>query len=274
MLDEQTILREYKALPTEEKQILTDVAHAWNLDPVKVLLQGCRHCDSDGRLIIRDGHVRDLFIDPGYYVFHPDWPDQPDESGNLKADNIEYLSNPTLNAIPPSIGNLRYLEVLHAGSNDISALPPEVKNLENLREIDLSYNKIGTISDPLTRLPNLRSLSIHANPVRTISPELGKLAKLEELEIGDYYERKSALVFPESLGDLQQLRILKIQNIPDLVLPSTVSRLQHLEELEIYHCTVKNPSIVTDMIRKLKNLKRITVGLCNFELPKSKSPGD
>ncbi|ORY47792.1 L domain-like protein [Rhizoclosmatium globosum] len=98
-----------------------------------------------------------------------------------------------------------------------------------------------------------------------IPSELEELTSLEELQLsGNDFEGE----IPESLGNLVQLRVLRLYNNPELcgVLSIAFGKLKLLKAIEIHNTAIMGPIPVE--ICSLENLKRLDLSLqLNPDIP-------
>jgi Leucine-rich repeat (LRR) protein len=160
-----------------------------------------------------------------------------DELAGIIADNREQLleldwSNKKLKVFPESITQLKHLKKLDLSNNDISEIPAAIGELANLEEL---YMK--------------------GCGVKTISEAIGNLKKLR---VWDLSSTHNLIAFPDAIGELSNLHVLKIDYVAT-PLPESVARLEKLEEISMYSCykDVKNRASFPEVLTRLKNLKRL-----------------
>ncbi|KAF8032682.1 hypothetical protein BT93_D1566 [Corymbia citriodora subsp. variegata] len=160
--------------------------------------------------------------------------------GELEKLKELYISRTTIVEIPPCVGSLKKLEVLCAANcESLVGLPNSISHLVNLLTLDLNH------CPRLCKLPE----------------SIGSLVKLERLSYndhGDFLERSDSSIceLPKSIGDLKILKFLDIHNWNKLSnLPSTISKLGNLEELDATNCKNLEGEIHIDWLASLKILK-------------------
>src|SRR5438046_3640757 len=129
----------------------------------------------------------------------------------------------------------------------IKHLPSQVGALINLVELDISC------------LENLEDLP----------SEIGNLKKLEKLIIDNGNGCQMNISVPESIGDLSNLKVLRLYGALDPTpsdtnepiprskvksLPGTIGKLQNLEELDLGRNSIKSIHSLITSIQKLKRL--------------------
>ncbi|KAF8032683.1 hypothetical protein BT93_D1567 [Corymbia citriodora subsp. variegata] len=173
----------------------------------------------------------------------------PQEMDELEELKELYINETAIVEIPPWIGSLKKLEVLSAAScKSLVGLPDSISHLVNLLTLDLDH------CPRLCKLPE----------------SIGSLVKLERLSCNGYWDiRKqsdpSICELPESIGDLKNLKFLHISNWKNLSnLPSTISKLGNLEELDASYCNSLGGEIHIDGLASLKILKLDFTGVFGF----------
>lgn len=152
-------------------------------------------------------------------------------SGNILAVTELDWSDKKLKVFPPSVAKLKKLKKLSLSNNNMAAIPAIIGELESLEELDLSRCNIETIDEAIGKLKNLRILNLSSN-----------------FEIS---------AFPEAIGALSALQVLKLDHVPT-PLPASFAQLDKLEELRMYQCynDKDNAAAFPEVILQLKNLKR------------------
>ncbi|CAI5458560.1 unnamed protein product [Closterium sp. Yama58-4] len=140
--------------------------------------------------------------------------------------------------IPDSFQHLTSLRSLSLQSKCLARLPEHVMGgMVRLEALSLSGGSLQNLPATICSLP-LSSLSIHACPALTSLPhDLGALLQLEALVLVGL---RNLSALPESVGDLQRLGSLKIQQVGVLQLPESLctGRVRHsLERLYLRDCS-------------------------------------
>lgn len=151
-------------------------------------------------------------------------------SGNTDAVVELDWSDKKLKAFPPSLARLKKLKKLNLSKNIITEIPDIIGELESLEELDLSRCNIETISDAIGKLKKLRILNLSSN--------------------------HNLSAFPETMGELSELQVLKMDYVAT-PLPDNFVKLEKLEDLRMYQCynDKENVAAFPEVITKLKNLK-------------------
>ncbi|KAL3744355.1 hypothetical protein ACJRO7_013597 [Eucalyptus globulus] len=207
----------------------------------------------------------------------------PKAMGELKELKELIIGNTSLKKIPPCIGSLKKLEMLDAyGCRLLDGLPNSISQLVNLLTLDLTYcfrssrlpenfissrlpkNFISLVKLPLVKLPcpplkgvRLRNgLELASTREEDgcyhIPNSIGKLERLTKLDLSKTNIRK----LPESIGDLKNLKILRIVDSLKLkTLPSTIHQLDKLEEIHASGCGKMKWEIHIDGLSSLRILR-------------------
>ncbi|PCK09233.1 MAG: hypothetical protein COA42_05085 [Alteromonadaceae bacterium] len=165
----------------------------------------------------------------------------PDSLGQLYNLETLRLRNFDLNAVPASIFNLGKLSSLNLSANNISQLPSNISGLGNkLLELDVSLNDLNSVPPGLGYLHQLRELNLSGNPLSTLPNEFAQLSNLRELRLSRFFD-----VLPESVTQLSNLSGLYITGswvfTPEAqflngslqAIPDSISNLQNLKVLNI-----------------------------------------
>ncbi|XP_056174321.1 disease resistance protein RPV1-like isoform X2 [Syzygium oleosum] len=197
----------------------------------------------------------------------------PQEIGNLEKLKALSISNTAIEEIPACIGSLKKLEELDASDCQLLAgIPDSISHLVNLSSLDLSDcidlcilpESIGS----LVKLERLSLSRVHVPEESQFCPALhhipnsiGKLELLTELDLSC----SGIWELPESIGDLKNLKILNIaHNVKLSSLPSTISKLGNLEELDAMKCESLGGEIPIDGLFSLKILQLSSTCVSGF----------
>ncbi|KAB8302308.1 hypothetical protein EYC80_005744 [Monilinia laxa] len=161
------------------------------------------------------------------------------------------------------------LETLDLHGNLLKEIPMGLRRLELLTSLNLSNNKLGNeCLQIVTQITSLRDLKIASNGLYgTLSPDIENLKNLEVLEL----QRNALDTFPESLAQLERLRVLNITENRFQSLPFEI--LGRLPLIELI--AVKNGlagTLVTGDIERLSQLQVLDVtsnaitAICESEL--------
>ncbi|MEN8123059.1 MAG: T9SS type A sorting domain-containing protein [Bacteroidota bacterium] len=176
-------------------------------------------------VIVRDGHVRKLWLD----------------------------SNNVVGTIPLEILNLSYLEDLSLVKNKLSGnIPNQIGNLSKLIILSLSENNLtGNIPVSIGQISNLYYLGLTRNNLEGIIPtEIGNCTKIEGISLG--YNNLSGSI-PSSIGNLSKLRHLNLQyNSLSGTIPKSFGNLLELRTLNLNNNQLAGPIPV-----ELNNLTKL-----------------
>ncbi|CAO1626840.1 unnamed protein product [Sympodiomycopsis kandeliae] len=190
------------------------------------------------------------------------------------------ISFNSVGALPANLGDLKQLESLILVGNSIEKLPEGIVNLSRLRKIDVRRNLLQDVSSlfqlktlgeaqcehnsikafDATFGPTLRSLNLGHNPMsklllgtsaqsQLVSLDLSaaNLSRLDETLISQLKSLYDLILdgnqfvsLPESLGDLQELRLLSVTNNHLASLPETIGKLSKLRRLLVHNNNLKS----------------------------------
>ncbi|KAL3750012.1 hypothetical protein ACJRO7_011053 [Eucalyptus globulus] len=157
----------------------------------------------------------------------------PKTFGNLESLLTLDLSKKRISKLPHSIGGMVKLTVLRlCDCNEIKELPYSIGKLQSLIELDLTSTGISHLPDSIGDLSQLKILKMHSMIRITKLPSaICLLKKLEELDAS--WCGNLAGEFLEEIERLSCLRILDLSGTHIFKLPSTVSHLSNLQELNL-----------------------------------------
>jgi len=141
------------------------------------------------------------------------------------------------------------------------------KNTQNIQSLDLRNYGYGDITFPFDfeSLPELRNLSIRFLEKKTISDELFKATKLEELIFEKGWMEAHIL---NKLDTFTYLKSLKLQDKILNITESDIDRVFELTQLEYLNIRGFHPSLITEKITQMQNLKSIGFRAYSEYLPK------
>jgi hypothetical protein len=83
-------------------------------------------------------------------------------------------------------------------------------------------------------------------PIYTIPDTIGEMISLERLWMGyypslvDHWDASKPLIFPESSGNLHNLRVLRLDMMPSVTIPRAMARAGTLETIILYRTRIEN----------------------------------
>ncbi|KAL3744348.1 hypothetical protein ACJRO7_013590 [Eucalyptus globulus] len=211
-----------------------------------------------------------------------------------------------LKKLPSQIGKLKRLISLNLSfCYALEELPKEMGQLEELKELNAhDCNSLVGLPDSISHMVNLSTLDLRwCEKFKELPESIGSLVKLQCLllgnmalpsEHGEGYEWESYVIYqfdhipysigklesltelhftcaqisklPESIGDLKNLKILKIAGCEELSsLPSTISKLGKLEELDAIACDSLKGGVSINGLSSLKILRLGKLGHINMK---------
>ncbi|CAI5955249.1 unnamed protein product [Closterium sp. NIES-64] len=157
----------------------------------------------------------------------------PERIGALQQlQELRVAAGSAFQGLPDSIGSLTNLRSLTFTNPSLSHLPTSIGRLPHLQTLEIEMEKLEWIPDSFQHLTHLRSLSLHSKCLTRGVPEhvMGAMLRLKALSLS-CPEIDS---LPDNLGALIQLETLKLENLPYLrCLPESMGELQRLRLLEI-----------------------------------------
>lgn len=206
----------------------------------------------------------------------------PIEISALKNLKTLDLSGNQLRFLPFSLKELNQLENLNVSNNKLDSLGFQIGRLNALKEIDLSGNKRIDLSAQNfqdVKLDVFKAIGVDVLPVSlkgnksirkliigdNVNSDLGGLIKdstgIEEVFI--YSEKRSE--FGTFVNDLKKSNVqtLAIGSKRLKLLPSAISRLDSLKELEILKSPIKQ---LPSSFNQLQNLEKLTVDAPELKL--------
>eukprot|EP01125_Pyxidicula_operculata_P012628 TRINITY_DN4152_c0_g2_i1.p1 TRINITY_DN4152_c0_g2~~TRINITY_DN4152_c0_g2_i1.p1 ORF type:complete len:1344 (+),score=390.58 TRINITY_DN4152_c0_g2_i1:2-4033(+) len=158
----------------------------------------------------------------------------------MKYNNIETISS--------SIGNLFKLAILDLSFNKIKIIPPELGQCAELITLNLAGNLIEELPDELRYVNRLKHLYLSYNRLKEIAFfEDTYYEELEELFLsGNFYFNK---IPPQIITDNGPIiRSLFLNNLNLEEIPSEISSLRYLEQLDLSHNKIRTlPSQITQL---------------------------
>ncbi|XP_019640133.1 PREDICTED: uncharacterized protein LOC109481955 [Branchiostoma belcheri] len=146
-----------------------------------------------------------------------------------------------LSVLPNVFKDLRRLKTLDLSNNDFELVPSVVVGLNELETLNLSYNKIGRVKQLTTgvrkSLKKLRILSLRGNEFLTDLPMPDFMCTLdiEDLDMS----RCSLYSLTEEIGQMAQLRCLRLAKNKLQTLPESIGELKMLQTLDVEENSMK-----------------------------------
>ncbi|KAL5574656.1 hypothetical protein UlMin_016355 [Ulmus minor] len=183
---------------------------------------------------------------------------------------LNLSGNVSLTVLPEGIDNLENLQYLDLSRTDLRALPVEMKNLKLLKCLLLNdtYNLSDIPREVISSLSSLQVFSILQRPSQMQRcPQYDERILLEELECLEHIDDLCITIF-DSLS-VQKLCGSKLQRcIRNLIVvwsfrplnlsTSSLSRMEHLESVEIWNCDPlkvypENQRVTSSFARQIRN---------------------
>ncbi|XP_030476810.1 disease resistance protein RPV1-like [Syzygium oleosum] len=191
----------------------------------------------------------------------------PQGIGDMESLKELLIDGTSIQEIPESIACMKKLETLSASNcYSLTKLPKSIC-LEALSMLLLDNAKILELPDSIGSLVKLKRLSLRdCQEMEKLPGSIGELGcSLVELDIS----RTLISELPDSMRNLQLLRVLKMERCHVRKFPRAIGRLRKLEEIHASHCRSLKGSIPSD-IGNLKFLKILMLGYsCVSSLPPS-----
>ena len=157
----------------------------------------------------------------------------PDTFGDLENLKKTDLRDNKLKTLPISIGRLKNLKKLDCYNNELESLPDSFVTLQNLTELNISMNKFKSIPSVLKDLLKLKTLDIGSNYNIELHENdfIGSFKNLETLQIT--HTSLSLTSLPESIGGLNNLKVLDLKYNSLKSLPDSIGELEDLQEINL-----------------------------------------
>jgi Leucine-rich repeat (LRR) protein len=152
-------------------------------------------------------------------------------------------------------GNIEEVLELDWSDRKWKVFPASITKLKYLKKLTLSKNYISEIPAAIGELENLEELYMNSSGIKTIHEAIGNLKKLRVLDLGANHHLSA---FPDAIGELSELQILRIDYIA-APLPESLARLEKLEEIRMFSCykEADHSASFPEVLTRLKNLKRL-----------------
>lgn len=156
----------------------------------------------------------------------------PDIVGVLTALVELNLSHNSIRTLPFSMRFLVSLETLNLSYNKLRTIPLELTMLGNLKVLDISHNRLRALPDVVSSLCNLEVLNASHNKLTELSASIGRLRRLQRLNVA---HNRIRTIHPEVAGAQSLSHLFMNHNHQLRLLPSELSRLNHLSMFELSH---------------------------------------
>lgn len=187
----------------------------------------------------------------------------------VRLPNLEYLGlaqNPDLNfaEVFEFLSDVPRLRHLDLSKNLLRNLPEEIGKLAQLESLIINYNQISEFPHAIGQLRQLQALSADGNRLKFIPPEIANLRQLKKLSLGGhpFFGFNELQTIPFEVGYLLELRSLNLMGNRLLSLPSLITQLGQLEELNISGYKgggYRKQNQFTRLPSNLKDLKNLKV---------------
>ncbi|KAL8090673.1 hypothetical protein AgCh_039925 [Apium graveolens] len=168
----------------------------------------------------------------------------PDTTCNLRAlEVLDIRDCSCLEALPTALGNIQSLRKLDAGNLTVSVLPDSTGQLNKLVKLRLNSNKNLKILPVTSNLRSLEILDISGcEKLEMLPDQLCTITSLRELFAGGATLLKK---FPHVESSQMTLSKLDFSQSGITALPSSISKLSNLEDLNLKdcHCLLSIPEL-------------------------------
>ncbi|XP_049936476.1 disease resistance protein RPV1-like [Nymphaea colorata] len=206
----------------------------------RLLLNGCLSLKALPNSIGRLCSLKELSLD------YTKIQELPDSVGSLKRlQELSARSCASLAILPHSIGQMKSLEFLLLDNSSIEWLPNTIGSLVNLKTLSIRRcKKLKCLPSSMGKMKNLCHIYMNETIISELPEDFGMLSDLRILEM----QQCSLIKFIHgNFGDLQELRELSMRKMSQItMLPSSFSRLCHLEKLDASLCSLVERSIPSD----------------------------
>ncbi|XP_030546480.1 disease resistance protein RUN1-like [Rhodamnia argentea] len=181
----------------------------------------------------------------------------PPEMGNMEALKELLIDGTAIQEIPESIARMKKLETVSASNCYSLTYLPISFPTEALSILLLDNAKIIELPDSIGSLVKLERLSLRdCRQIQKLPESIGKLGcSLVELDVSGTL----IVELPQSMGNLQLLRVLKMERCHVREFPNAIGKLRKLEEIHASHCRSLEGSIRSN-IENLQLLKILILG--------------
>jgi len=168
------------------------------------------------------------------------------------------LSARQLTLFPEALRECESLERLDLSGNLIPTIPEWISRLENLRELNLHGNILAILPEALLSLPKLQILDVGSNSLRKTAERplrgahLPAFENLQELDLSANRQRWIS----DWIGELQGLRVLKLDHNRIATFPDVLSRLHNLKRLDL---SENDLEAIPEAIAELESLEELNL---------------
>ncbi|NPA33732.1 MAG: hypothetical protein GXO48_02255 [Chlorobi bacterium] len=160
-----------------------------------------------------------------------------------------------LEKIPSCIRNLRKLRKLDLRGNKLEALPASVKKLTNMEHLDVSLNELTRFPAGISSMKKISYLNLGGNKFSQFPTAICRLTNLDTLIFDGFYFHPAKFKvksLPSCIGNLEQLKVLSLNDQVIRNLPPSITNLSNLEELWVRNNLLKH---LPEDIHELGNLR-------------------
>jgi Leucine-rich repeat (LRR) protein len=165
--------------------------------------------------------------------------------------NLDFSLNEKLKSLHGSLKHLCNLETLNFYGLPIRKIPKEVQNLKRLKVLSIGENSLNLpYPEWLSELSCLEELHLGSS-TSEILEGIGNLKNLKQLKLSD----DKIKTLPQSIGNLSSLRELYINSSNIRYLPESFGNLSALEKLELINTEIEEQPESFGNLRNLKKLR-------------------
>ncbi|ORY10292.1 L domain-like protein [Neocallimastix californiae] len=136
----------------------------------------------------------------------------------------------------------------------VNEVPMSLSKLSNLKEIDISNNDFIQFPSSIGSLPSLKILNAEdCEKLKSLPDSIGNLETLEEL----YLNNCAIKSLPDSFSNLKHLKVLKMYENKLSTIPQALSKITSLEEINISKNKIDDEIPVS--LNDLPNLKKFEI---------------
>ncbi|MBD3341509.1 MAG: hypothetical protein GF353_20565 [Candidatus Lokiarchaeota archaeon] len=202
----------------------------------------------------------------------------PEEIDGLKLLNSLILRHNSLSNLPNNLGFIPSLKNLDCHGNYFTKFPKSIKKLKKIENLDFGLNRLikipkwinklkklvslglggnatlQNIDEAIQNFPPLKILDLHNNDIQVLPVSLGDIQSLERLILNNNQIRS----LPNSFKQLNCLKVLNLRWNNLKALPRWIGELMSLEILDLWG---NDLSSLPSSMEALKNLKVLNLKL-------------